>query len=235
MNTYEDAMKKHVENTHELREPRADYIQGTEARTIEDSEEYTRQGEYTVDDFYALTKGKKAELIDGVIYDMASALPAHDTIVMELGWQIDSYIRGNDGKCTLYTTSLDVQLDAADDRNIFEPDLMVVCDRNKCNGPRIIGAPDFIVEVLSPGTRQKDKTVKLWKYQQSGVREYWIVDPKKLKVIVHTFDPEDGDTYVYTFHDMIPVGIYDGDLVIDFDKIYERVNGMYGIGATDAE
>lgn len=230
MNTYEETMKKHLEDKQELREPRADYVQGTGARTI-DGSEYTRQGEYTVDDFYELTKGKKAELIDGVIYDMSSAIPAHDTIVMELGWQIDSFIRGNNGECTLYTTSLDVQLDAADDRDIFEPDLMVICDRNKCNnGPRIIGAPDFIVEILSPATRQKDKTVKLWKYQQAGVREYWIVDPKKLKVIVYTFDPEDGDTNVYSFHDRIPVGIYNGDLVIDFEKIYERVKDMYGIG-----
>ena len=103
---------------------------------------------------------------------------------------------------------LDVQLDR-DDRTMVQPDVLVVCDRSKVVRRCVYGAPDFVVEILSPSTWEKDMYVKLGKYESAGVREYWIVDPKKKRVLVYDFEHTDFPA-LYTFTDQIPVGIFDG-------------------------
>lgn len=207
-----------------IKEP--EYIAGSNTETYK---KYPRQGKYTVEEFYNLTGDRKAELISGVIYDMAQAISSHQSIAQFLWRQIQDYIDAKDGKCHAYGLPLDVELEMDGVTDIFEPDVQIVCDKEKDQGPRIIGAPDFIAEILSPSTREKDMTTKLWKYKQGGVHEYWIIDPRNLTVMAYEFLPEYGYAS-YTFHDRIPVGIYEGDLVIDFEAIYQRVKGMYGIG-----
>lgn len=212
-----------------LGEKRGTFMNGASALTIDDNR-FPRQGEYTASDFYQLVdENERAELIDGVIYLMASPIPAHQMIAQLLWRSIQDYIDARKGSCQAFGVPLDVQLDADDDRNILSPDVMIICDPDKTAGSRVIGAPDFIAEILSPSTRMRDMTTKLWKYEQAGVKEYWIIDPKKLKVIVYEFAPE-YDVTTYSFHDLIPVRIYDGDLEIDFQTIYQRIQGMYGVG-----
>lgn len=103
-----------------------------------------------------------------------------------------------------------------DDRNYVEPDISVVCDRNKLNDRGCTGAPDWIIEVVSPGSRRIDYYTKLFKYRTSGVREYWLVDPDKNRVFVYSFETE--DTAEYSLTDSVRAGIYDG-LSINFADI----------------
>ena len=92
---------------------------------------------------------------------------------------------------------------------------MIVCDRDKLDGKRCNGAPDFIIEIVSPGNPSDDYIRKLYYYKNYGVREYWIVDPAKNLILVYNFDASDSEQY--TFADTVKAGIYE-DLYIDFSS-----------------
>ena len=117
-----------------------------------------------------------------------------------------------------------MQLDC-DDKTMVEPDITVICDKDKIKKKNIYGAPDLVMEILSPSTRVRDLTLKLNKYMQAGVREYWTIDAEKERVLVYKADGEDIIGY-YTFEDMVPVGIWDGECSIDFPKIKSRLEEM---------
>ena len=91
----------------------------------------------------------------------------------------------------------------------------MICDPSKLNDRGYTGAPDWIIEVVSPGSRKTDYFTKLFKYRTAGVREYWIVDPIKNLILVYDFDTSDSEQY--TFADTIKAGIYE-DLLIDFSS-----------------
>lgn len=99
------------------------------------------------------------------------------------------------------------------DQNYVEPDISVICDRTKLNDRGCVGAPDWIIEIVSPGSRRMDYFTKLFKYRTAGVREYWIVDQEKDRILVYDFVSE--DTRDYTFSDSVCSGICP-DLTIDF-------------------
>lgn len=178
-----------------------------------------KQGEYTVEDYYALPDDMRVELIDGVFYDMASPSSMHQIVALEICIKISAYIKGKKGKCIPLMAPLDVQLDC-DDRTIVQPDLLVVCDRSMIHQKVVYGAPDFIVEVLSSSTRRKDMSIKLGKYAEAGVREYWLVDPEKKRVLVYPLE-QDELPVIYGFQDQVPVGIFGGELYVDFAQIDE--------------
>ena len=119
------------------------------------------------------------------------------------------------GDCEVYPAPFAVFLNA-DNKNYVEPDISVICDKNKLDEYGCNGAPDWIIEIVSPGSRKMDYNIKLFKYRTAGVKEYWIVDYEKNLVMVYDFQNEDGDDY--TFSDTIQVGIYP-DLVIDLSSI----------------
>jgi Uma2 family endonuclease len=184
---------------------------------------YDRQGTYTLEDYLALPDEQRVELIDGVFYDMGAPTSPHQLIGGEVHRQLANYIRKKKGSCIPFIAPTDVQLDC-DNRTIVQPDVMIVCDRSKINRSRIFGAPDFVLEVLSPSTRNKDIFVKGMKYMQAGVKEYWMVDP--MKKTVTTYDmriPEETEMRMYTFEDTVPLALYDGDLAIDFKEIADYI------------
>ncbi len=183
--------------------------------------EYDRQGQYTIDDYYALPEDKRVELIDGVIYDMSAPTFNHQTIAFEIGMQLFSCAKAHKN-CRVVISPIDVQLDC-DNRTMVQPDVVVLCDPAKNLDRCIYGAPDLVMEVLSPSTRKKDMILKLHKYEQAGCREYWIIDPKTERVMVYRFN-DDTITYPYTFSDKIPVGISGGECEVDFSKIKEDLN-----------
>lgn len=201
-----------------ISEPPAPYYAGQGAEIPEvqgdSAHYYPRQGQYTVKDYLSLPDDQRVELIDGVFYDMASPTSMHQMIVTSLSRQIGNYIEKNKGKCVTFVSPMDVQLDR-DLKTMLEPDLFVVCDRNKITEHYIFGAPDLIIEVVSPSSRLNDYVLKLWKYANSGVREYWIIDYKKDLVRTFFFDDDDMDPVDYTLKDDIPVRIYDGKLTIN--------------------
>ncbi len=170
---------------------------------------------YTIDDIYSLPDGERAELIDGQIYMMAPPNRKHQTIARELFSSINSYIKLKGGSCEPFFAPFAVFLNK-DDTNYVEPDISVICDKSKLTDKGCSGAPDWIIEIVSPGSRRMDYFTKLFKYRAAGVREYWIVDHEKNRILVYNFETE--DTGDYTFADSVKAGIYD-DLLINFSNI----------------
>ena len=195
----------------ENREPSASYRAGKDDRRT-----------YTVRDLYTLPDGIRAELIDGQIYYMSSPGMTHQLIISLFFNTVWQYIKSKEGSCIPVSAPMDVQLDE-DDLTLVQPDFLVVCDKKKVVDGRIFGAPDFVMEVLSPTTRQKDLTLKTWKYNSAGVREYWIIDPDKQQVLVYNFE-DDCFPHVYGFDSDIPVAIYNGDLTIDMAVLKGEIN-----------
>ena len=178
----------------------------------------TKNGHYTLNDYYALPDNVRAELIDGYFIFTDSPSVKHQAIIGELFFQIYSYIKNKKGPCKVLLSPVDVCLDN-DDKTILEPDLVILCDSDKNDGRRINGAPDFVAEIVSPSSRKRDYLVKLNKYWAAGVREYWIIDSEQKKISVYLFENKENDFEMntYGFNDKVPVGIY-GDLIIDFHE-----------------
>lgn len=176
-----------------------------------------RERIYTLEDIYALPDGERAELIDGQIYYMAPPSRKHQSILGELFTIIKNYINSKGGSCEAYIAPFAVFLNE-DDRNYVEPDISVICDKSKLTDKGCSGAPDWIIEVVSQSSRRMDYYTKLFKYRTAGVREYWIVDPEKSRILV--YDLEHEDVQEYSFTDQVKVNIYP-DLWIDFNSINE--------------
>ncbi len=170
---------------------------------------------YTIDDIYNLPEGTRAELIDGQIYYMAPPSRIHQEIAGTLYRKIANYIESKKGSCKPYIAPFAVFLNE-NDKNYVEPDISVICDKSKLTDSGCVGAPDWIIEVVSPSSRRMDYFTKLFKYRSAGVREYWIVDPAKDRVTVWNFENDDNNEF--TLSDSVKAGIY-SDLVIDFSQI----------------
>lgn len=176
---------------------------------------------YTAEEFLKMELPERCELIDGDIflgeeaekYDPRTDKPVclsapsqtHQRISRELLYAVTDYIRKNKGDCEAFAAPSDVKLD---DKNIVQPDIFVTCGPKKLDGQFHNGAPDWIIEILSPSTLRRDFSKKLSLYKSFGVREYWIIDPTDSRIIVYWF--ENGSvTELYTFSDNIPVHIYE--------------------------
>ena len=181
---------------------------------------------YTPTQKYFVEKYKEAFAKDPVISDdMAAPAVTHQEIAFEIAVALRKYIKDKGGKCKVFMSPVDVQLDK-DDKTMVQPDVFLVCDQSKNTGRCIYGAPDMVIEVTSPSTRKKDFGKKLGKYVDAGVREYWIVDVKNQKVIVYDLGEDFGenmDLMIYGMDGEVPVGIYDGECKIDFEEIVNSV------------
>lgn len=162
---------------------------------------------YTMEKIYALPDGERAELIDGKIYYMAPPSTKHQRLLNYIITEINLHIRENDGDCEVFPAPFAVFLDG-NDKNYVEPDISVVCDRDKITDYGCNGAPDWVIEIVSPSSRKMDYFKKLFKYRTSGVREYWVVDAEKELVTVYDFVHDDMEEY--SFGADVPVGIYEG-------------------------
>ena len=137
---------------------------------------------YTFADCLAWDESDRIEIVNGEAIMMSPPSRAHQEILMELARQLANYLEGK--RCKVYPAPFAVRLferdgDAPENVDtMVEPDISVVCDNNKLDKHGCKGAPDMVVEILSPSTRRHDRLVKLGLYQQAGVREYWIVDPE---------------------------------------------------------
>ena len=163
---------------------------------------------YTTDDIEALPDGVRAELIDGEIFYMASPNITHQSLLRELAITFTLFQRNNQKPCETFFAPFAVYINR-DKYNYLEPDLIVICDKkeddrlqkNGCHG-----APDLVIEIVSPSSKTMDYIRKTAKYQETGVREYWIVDPMKEQVFIYYLEDGEGPVQ-YTFADTIPVKI----------------------------
>lgn len=165
-----------------------------------------REKFHTIKDIYSLPEGQRAELIDGDMYMMAPPSRIHQKLVMQLSRIISNYVADKGGSCEVYPAPFAVFLEA-DDKTYVEPDISVICDRDKLNDKGCAGAPDWIIEIVSPSTQRMDYLTKLFKYRTAGVREYWIVNPIKGTVQLYSFEGEEDSTQS-SFSDSITSTIF---------------------------
>ena len=195
-----------------LREPKSAYLTKS-------------QGDYTLDDYYLIPDDMRVELIDGVIYDMTAPTSAHQLIAGFIYSKLLGHVLEKKGECLPMISPLDVQL-GCDNRTMVQPDVIIVCDRDKIINRCVYGAPDFVIEVLSKSTKKKDSVIKLQKYMNAGVREYWMIDPERKTVVVYDFENEEYPI-IYGFDAAIPVRIWNGECGISFPELYEHIRFLY--------
>lgn len=170
---------------------------------------------YTIDDIYNLPDGQRAELIDGELYMMATPSMIHQRLVMEISFHIRDYIGKKKGACEVFPSPFAVFLNA-NNEIYLEPDISVTCDKDKLTEKGCNGAPDWVIEIVSPSSRSMDYGKKLFKYRTAGVREYWIVDYEKNRIMAYDFEQEEMTDYA--FSDKVKGAIFE-DLEIDFSGI----------------
>ena len=209
-----------------IEEVLSEVSEGTSTEAVKYADSYPllphkRQGEYTAEDRDMLPEDVRTELIDGVLYDMASPLNPHQIVVGELYTLLRECISEHQKDCYVFLAPSDVWL-TGDNKNIFQPDLYVICDFSMLgkNG-HTKGAPPFVLEVLSKSTRSRDFLLKTYKYCAAGVKEYRLVDPEKMKIWVCDFvkDPEGVERAEYSFTDKVPIALSGGECSIDFARI----------------
>ena len=201
-----------------VREENRYYTPGSTAERILSTDGRTGK---TLDDYMALPEGTRIELIDGIFYDMAGPTFIHQRIGGMIFNTFENFIHENGGDCLPSIAPTDVRLDC-DDKTMVQPDVLVVCDRSKVTRQRIEGAPDLIVEVLSTSHWYNDMILKMRKYRNAGVREYWIVVPEQQAILVYHFE-KTPEVAQYSFEDQVPVGIWGGKCKVDFKKILENI------------
>lgn len=174
---------------------------------------------YTIEDIYALPDGERAELIDGQIYYMAPPTRTHQRMVLSLATLINEYIDKDMRKCEVDIAPFAVFLNSQDRKGVdyVEPDIVIICDKDKLDDKGCHGAPDWVIEVVSPGSREMDYYIKLALYKEAGVRLYWLVDIERQTIVVYDLEHE-AIPALYHFADSVPVGIY-SDFEIDFDMV----------------
>lgn len=190
-------------------------VEGGKSHNMTATEGMPEDGAYTVRDIEALPEGERAELIDGKMYMMATPTLTHQDILMWMSVTIWNYIRDKKGTCKVLPAPFAVYI-KNDEHNYVEPDVTVICDKDKLDEKGCHGAPDWAIEIVSPSSKTMDYIRKCALYEVAGVREYWIVDPKERRVIVYNF--EHGTSNQYTFSESVKAGIYE-DLILDFKEV----------------
>ena len=168
-----------------------------------------KERRYTYADYLEWDDGNRYELIDGEAYLMASPTYIHQRISMNLAGELFSFLKGK--PCRVLSAPFDVRLnsDKADDI-VVQPDILVVCDKDKLSDKYCAGAPDFVIEILSPSTLGKDRVTKFNAYLNAGVREYWIVDPESKTASVYILENGRYIAHAYDETSSIPVTVLEG-------------------------
>jgi len=169
---------------------------------------------YTEEDYYNTSKDVHIELINGQIYNQAAPSRIHQELLGELYTLIHQYIKSKSESCKVYPAPFAVKL-FDDKKTIVEPDISIICNPDKLTDSGCTGAPDWIIEIVSPGNSSHDYVRKLNLYADAGVREYWIVNPSNRTVFVYNLTESKLENIYFSFNDKIKAGIYD-DLYINF-------------------
>ncbi|MFZ5952762.1 MAG: Uma2 family endonuclease [Candidatus Rifleibacteriota bacterium] len=182
---------------------------------------------YSYADYLSWGDEKRYEIIDGEIYDMNSPSFTHQRISLELSMQLATFF--DDKPCQVICAPFDVVLSKATSRNdeiftVVQPDIMVVCDEKKIEEQRIVGAPDLIIEIISPSTAARDNISKKALYEKAGVREFWLVSPTDRLIRVYRLEKDGlfGRDDVYDETAQIDIALFEG-LSIDCRRVFPRL------------
>ncbi|MBU0568386.1 Uma2 family endonuclease [bacterium] len=184
-----------------------------------------KEERFTYGDYLKWPDEERWELIDGIAYDMSPAPSRwHQEIVGELYRQISNYLLNK--PCQVYVAPFDVRLPEFDEANeeietVVQPDIVIVCDKNKLDRAGCRGAPDILIEILSPYTAKKDLVTKYHLYERHKVKQYWIFDPATEEVVVFMLKGDKyGEPKEYKKEDKVRVDILP-DLEIDLSIIFK--------------
>ncbi|MEW6482853.1 MAG: Uma2 family endonuclease [bacterium] len=179
---------------------------------------------FTYGDYLKWSDEERWELIDGVAYDMSpSPSRRHQEVVGNIFTEFHNYLKNK--PCEVYLAPFDVRLPKADEaeeeiETVVQPDIVVVCERNKLDDRGCIGAPDIIIEILSPYTAKKDLITKYHLYERHKVKQYWIFDPATEEVVIFKLKQDKyGEPEEYKKQERIKVDIFE-DLKIDLNTIF---------------
>lgn len=167
-------------------------------------------------DYWSLPEGARAELIDGKLWDLASPNRKHQEILSRLSHALMTHFDAHGGPCKVYQAPFAVNL-FADETTFVEPDLSVICNPAKLSDRGCEGAPDFVVEVVSPSNPGMDYVTKLGLYRQAGVREYWICDPERKRTLVYHFEA-DSVPSIHPFSSSVPSEVFP-EFSFDFSAV----------------
>ena len=184
---------------------------------------------YTYADYLTWTFDERVELIKGKLFNMSPApAPRHQDVLFKLGLVFGNYLVNEGSQCKAYPAPFDVRLPQPGhtaDREIttvVQPDFSIICDLTKIDDRGCLGAPDLVVEVLSPSTSKLDLNDKFDLYQEAGVREYWLVFPGESLVRVHQL--LQGGTYSpptdYGQTDQVPIAIFNNQLHVNLAEVF---------------
>jgi len=171
---------------------------------------YKPDERFTYADYLTWDDDKRWELIDGVPYEMASAPSSgHQRISSRMHYQFFSMLKGR--PCEVFHAPFDVRLNADTlDDTVVQPDLVIICDKEKLDEKSCKGVPDLLVEILSPSTARYDRMIKLHRYQKAGVREFWIIDPETATLSIHILENNKYMISVYGDEDTAPIHVLEG-------------------------
>ena len=173
---------------------------------------------FTYADYLSWGEEIRCELIGGVVHMLAAPTWEHQRISMRLSRQLSNYLDGT--PCEVFAAPFDVRLNALGrDDTVLQPDLAVICDHSKLSGTGCVGAPDMIIEILSPSTAGKDCLIKLNWYLEAGVHECWLVDPDSKSLRIYIMKDTGCVTVAYAEKDTVPVYVLDG-CEIDLSQVF---------------
>jgi Uma2 family endonuclease len=193
----------------------------SDAMRVPDFEENVR---YTYADYLEWEGPERCQLINGEVFMMASPSVVHQALVAGLLVQFDHWLQGK--PCRVFPAPLDVRLFPEEDNSddtVVQPDLLVVCDKDKLGKGSVNGPPDLVIEIMSPSNSRRELFLKFQYYLEAGVREYWVIDPEEKKVQVHVYENGRYLSTVYREKARISVNILPG-LEIALESLWERVN-----------
>ena len=178
---------------------------------------------YTYADYLEWEGKERYQLINGEAFQMASPSVTHQALLGEVFYQFYSWLRGK--PCQVFASPLDVRLFPKKDKSdntVVQPDMLVVCDKNKIDKGSINGAPDLVIEIISPSNTHSDLFLKFQYYLKAGVREYWVIDPEQKKVQVHIYENDHYISTMYEDNASIPVTVLSG-FTITLDDLWTKI------------
>jgi len=186
-------------------------------------DDYEIHKRYTYNDYLKWETKERFQLINGEVYSMASPSVVHQTLQVELLLLFGNFLKGK--TCRVFISPLDVRLFPKKDRSdktVVQPDLLVICDKNKINKGSIDGAPDLVIEIVSPSNTHSEMFLKYQYYLKASVKEYWVVDPESKMISVYIYENGYYSNNLYENNDTIDVTILDG-LKISLEDLWARL------------